>query len=129
MPRNTCTLFLTGLDENQGVNRDVADRTPGPMTLHAQQKLFLVDWVLPEVNLADLEAAQHALEEAGRRLAAEGRPVSCLRSTYVPSQHRWLCLFEADTADAVRETHEIAQIPVLHVEEAVDLLLDERLTT
>lgn len=96
------------------------------MKVDSARQVFLVDWVLPTTSLADLHAAQHALEEASRRVAADGEPVQCLRSTYVPAQRRWLCLFAADSIDAVRRTHEIAQIPVRHIEEVVDLTLREQ---
>lgn len=93
------------------------------VTTEEGRRFFLVDSVLPAMSLSDLETAQRALEEAGRRMASEGEPVDCLRSTYLPRQRRWLCLFAADSADSVRKTHEIAQFPVHHVEEAVDLLV------
>ncbi|MGH3519036.1 MAG: nickel-binding protein [Haloechinothrix sp.] len=99
------------------------------MFLDSEHKFFLVDWVLPAVSLEDLRAAQRALEEAGRRLTAEGEPVRCLRSTYVPAAHRWLCLFAAPNEDAVRKTHEIAQIPAARIQEAIDLCVDDRLPT
>lgn len=93
------------------------------------RRRFLVDWVLPAMSLSDLRAAQRALEEAGRRLTAEGEPVQCLQSTYVPAQRRWLCLFTAFSAEAVRRTHEIAQIPVSSVEEAIDLPVGQQMLT
>jgi hypothetical protein len=91
------------------------------MRARGEQQVFMVDWVLPTVSVDDLHAAQQALEEATRRLSADGEPIECLRSTYVPSQRRWLCLFAAGNADAVRKSHEIAQIPVHHVDEVIDL--------
>ncbi|MGH3449831.1 MAG: nickel-binding protein [Haloechinothrix sp.] len=99
------------------------------MILDGERKDFLVDWVLPAISLTDLRAAQHAVGEAGRRLTAEGEPVRCLQSIYVPSQQRWLCLFTAPSAGAVRRAHEIAQIPVSQIEEVVDLLVGDRLAT
>jgi hypothetical protein len=86
-----------------------------------EDRFFLVDWVLPTASMHDVREAQHALEEASRRMVSEGEPVRCLRSTYLPRQQRWLCLFVADSAETVRKTHEIAQIPIRQVEEAVEL--------
>ena len=91
------------------------------MAGEAEGRFFLVDWVLPTTSMSDVRAAQHALEEASRRMVSEGEPVRCLRSTYLPRQQRWICLFAADSAESVRKTHEMAQIPVRHVEEAVEL--------
>jgi hypothetical protein len=92
-------------------------------------KQFIVDWTLSPAKLADLQAAQRAIDEAGRRLSAEGERVRCLHSTYVPTQRRWLCVFSAVSADAIRKTHEIAQLPVPRILEALDLSLVEQLPT
>lgn len=89
-------------------------------------KHYLVDWTLPPAKLADLRAAHRAIDEAGRRLTADGEPVRCLHSTYVPAQRRWLCIFSAVSDDAIRKAHEIAQLPVPRVVEAVDLAQWER---
>lgn len=91
------------------------------MSSHDGRTLFLVDWILSATSMADVQAAHRALEEASRRLAADGECVRCLRSTYVPAQRRWLCVFAASSADAVRRTHEIAQIPASRIDEAIDL--------
>lgn len=91
------------------------------MSPHHSRTLFLVDWVLSATRMSDVRAAHHALEEASKRLADEGESVRCLRSTYVPAQRRWLCVFAASSIDAVRRTHEIAQIPVSRIEEAIEL--------
>lgn len=90
-----------------------------------EQKFFIVDWVLPAANLSDLHAAHRALDEAGRRLREHGEPVRCVRSTYVPARGRWLCLFTAANATVVRKVHEIAQIPVSTIDEAIDLAADQ----
>lgn len=84
-------------------------------------KYFIVDWVLPPTQLVDLQTAQRALDEAGRRLTADGHRVRCLYSTFVPEQRRWICLFSADSEETVRKTHEVAQLPVPRVAPALDL--------
>ena len=84
-------------------------------------RYFIVDWVLPAAQLVDLPTAQRALDEAGRRLTADGHRVRCIHSTFVPAQRRWLCVFSADCEDTVRKTHAIAQLPVPRVEPAVHL--------
>jgi hypothetical protein len=87
---------------------------------------YIVDWVLPPTQLVDLRTVQRALDEAGRRLTADGHRVRCLYSTFVPTQHRWVCLFSADGVDTVRKTYEIAQLPVPRVEPALDLMSLDR---
>lgn len=92
-------------------------------------KQFIVDWTLPPAKLVDLRAAQRAIDEAGRRLTADGERVRCVHSTYVPAQRRWLCVFSAESEDAIRKTHEIAQLPVPRIVEALDLSEANRLPT
>lgn len=92
-------------------------------------KYFMVDWVLPPTQVVDLQTAQRALDEASRRLTEEGHRVRCLHSTYVPAQRRWVCVFSATSADAVRKTHEIAQLPVPRIETALNLTLMDRLAS
>ncbi|GAA5125828.1 nickel-binding protein [Haloechinothrix salitolerans] len=90
---------------------------------------FMVDWVLPPTQLVDLQTAQHAIDAASRRLTEEGHRVRCLHSTYVPAQRRWVCVFMATSAEAIRKIHEIAQLPVPRVESALDLTLVDRLAS
>lgn len=85
---------------------------------------WVVDWVLPTCTEADLRRALHALNEAGRRMACRGEPVRCVRSTYIPAQRRWYSIFTAASAAAVRTAHEIAQIPVGRIDEAIDLAIE-----
>lgn len=92
-------------------------------------KHFIIDWTLPATRLVDLPAAHRAVDEAARRLTAEGEQVRCLHSTFVPAQHRWVCLFSADSEEAVRKTYEIAQLPVPRIVEALDLFLPDRQPT
>lgn len=84
-------------------------------------KYYIVDWVLPPTELVDLRTAQRALDEAGRRLRADGHRVRCLSSTFVPAQRRWLCVFSADSEDTVHKAHAIAQLPQPRVEPALEL--------
>jgi hypothetical protein len=46
----------------------------------------------------DLERARRAAEE----LTSEGTPVRCVRSILVPEDETCLCLYEAESIDAVR---------------------------
>jgi hypothetical protein len=84
-------------------------------------KHFIIDWTLPPTRLVDLNAAHRAIDEAARRLTAEGEQVRCMHSTYIPGQHRWVCLFAAENEGAIRRAYEIAQLPTPRVVEALDL--------
>jgi hypothetical protein len=83
--------------------------------------VYQVDRDLPGIALPDLAAAQRAAIETSERFRAEGRQVRYIRSTFVPSEGQVRCLFEAPTAELVRELNEAAGIPFTRVVEAMDL--------
>ena len=68
-----------------------------------------------------MAAAQRAAVETADRFRAAGRPVRYLRSTFVPSDARCMCLFEAADAQVVKEVNEEANIPFSRITEAIDL--------
>ncbi len=77
---------------------------------------FLVDRALPGLSVELLLEAQRCLREAVRRVSAGGEQVRYLRCTFLPGEQRCLCLFEADSASAVRRVNEIAQVPFRRIE-------------
>jgi hypothetical protein len=85
-----------------------------------RRAVYLVERVL-DLTYADLRAVQTTLVDASRRVTAEGRPVRYLRSTYVPSQQRWICLFLAADEDAVRCVYDLAGVPFAQIVEALHL--------
>jgi hypothetical protein len=85
--------------------------------------MFAVNRYLPGLTAAQLRVLHRALTEAAGRVSAEGRVVRHLRSTYVPARSQCICVFDADTADAVARANEIAQVPFTTIDEAVDLVL------
>lgn len=76
---------------------------------------------MPGLRSSDLAALQRVVEQACRRVSDEGEPVSCLRSTFVPSQGRWLALFRASGAGAVERVNELAQLPGLRIEAVTEM--------
>jgi hypothetical protein len=44
-----------------------------------------------------------------------GKPVRYLRSTFVPSEEKSFCLFDAPSAELVKEANELAQIPLQRI--------------
>lgn len=82
---------------------------------------YLVDRDLPGITLDQLAAAQRAAIETSDRFTTEGKPVRYIRSTFVPGEAHCMCLFEAPSADRVREVNEAAQIPFTRIVEALDL--------
>ena len=77
---------------------------------------FLVERRLPGLTREHLATVQRSLQAV-----AEAAGVRYVRSTWLPAQVRCLCLFEAETADAVKRVNETAQVPFVAVTEAVDL--------
>jgi len=83
--------------------------------------VYLVDRNLPGITMDQLAEAQRAAIEASERFSSEGKQVRYIRSTFVPEQAHCMCLFEATTADVVREVNEAAAIPFSRISEALDL--------
>lgn len=77
---------------------------------------FLVERRLPGLSREHLAMVQRSLHTVSG--AAEVRYV---RSIWLPAQERCLCVFEADSIDAVTRVNETAQVPFLAVTEALQL--------
>jgi hypothetical protein len=84
-------------------------------------RVFVVDRRLPALTSTNLGALQRALVEAVRRLTADGEQLHYVRSVYVPSRGQCLCVFHAESSQAVARANEIAQVPFLSIDEAVDV--------
>ena len=82
--------------------------------------VFLVERRLPGMSLEDVAAARRALAASARRLSSGGNRVRYLRSTFVPAHARCLCVFEATSGDLVRRVNEVAQVPFVSIEEAIE---------
>lgn len=83
--------------------------------------VFMADRFLPGITMEQLAAAQKAAIETGTTMTSQGKPVRYLRSTFVPSESRCMCLFEAPNSGNVRELNETANIPFNRIVEAEDL--------
>jgi hypothetical protein len=79
---------------------------------------FLVETYAPTaITLADAETrARHAAVE----LAKSGTPVRYVRSIFIPGDEMCLYLFEAPSAEAVREASELAGLAPERIVEAVE---------
>ena len=82
---------------------------------------YMVERNLPGISMEQLGAAQQAAIETARELTAEGKPVSYIRSTFVPDEGRCMCLFDAQNAEDVEDLNRKAQIPFERVVPAQDL--------
>ncbi len=83
--------------------------------------VYVADRNLPGITMDQLADAQRAAIDTSERFTEEGKPVRYIRSMYVPGDSRCMCLFEADSAENVREVNETAGIPFERIVEAMDL--------
>ena len=83
--------------------------------------VYLVERDLPGVTMEQLAAAQKRAIQVGMDLTAQGRAVRYIRSTFVPGEHKCICLFEAPNPEHVREANERAEIPFTRIVPAEDL--------
>lgn len=83
--------------------------------------VYMVERELPGISMEQLAAAQKAAIKTGEQFTAEGKNVRYIRTTFVPNEARCMCLFEADSAELVKEVNETAQIPFNRIIEALDL--------
>lgn len=84
-------------------------------------KVYMVERSLPGITNEQLAGAQSAAIAGSQKATAAGTPVRYLRSTFVPGEATCLCLFEANSADAVRDVNQTAGLPFSRIVEAQDL--------
>jgi hypothetical protein len=82
--------------------------------------MFIVDRDLLGLTAQALAEQRRCLQEAALRASRGGPPVRYLRCTFIPDQDRCLDLFEADSAELVRQVNDTAQMPYRWIGEAFD---------
>lgn len=100
---------------------EVGGIAPRSITQEGAVAVYMVERDLPGITMEQLAGAQQAAIATSQRFSAEGRPVRYIRSTFVPREHRCMCLFEAANPQLVQEVNDTAQIPYTRVVEAHDL--------
>lgn len=83
--------------------------------------VYLVERDLPGVTMEQLAAAQKKAIQMGIELTKEGKQVRYIRSTFVPGEHKCMCLFEAPNPENVREANVRGEIPFTRIVPAEDL--------
>lgn len=83
--------------------------------------VWMVERNLKGISMEDLGGAQTAAIATAGKMSAEGAGIRYLRSTFAPEDGRCLCLFEAESADRVRELNDSAGLPYDRVVPALDL--------
>jgi hypothetical protein len=102
----------------------VLDQPVGMTPVAPIRPIYLIDWTTTWVSVDEVQCAQHALEEAARRVTSRGLDIRCLDSVYLPDERRWLCLLVADSPAAVELVADLAQIPHRHIRPGVDMMPD-----
>jgi hypothetical protein len=83
--------------------------------------MFIVERYLPAARQAELAAAVDHDRRAAERMTAAGVPARHLATIYVPSDESCFSLFDAPSADALRQAQERAGIGFERIVEAVQL--------
>lgn len=72
---------------------------------------FLVELYVSRTDDAAVERGAAKARRAAQRLTREGTPVRYLRSIFVPEDEICFYLYEAETAESVREAARRAELP------------------
>ena len=83
--------------------------------------VYMVERSLPGITNEQLAGAQSAAIASAQKATTGGTPVRYIRTTFVPGESKCMCLFEANSADAVREVNQTAGLPFSRIVEAQDL--------
>jgi hypothetical protein len=83
--------------------------------------VYMVERTLPGATLESLDVMRRAAEEACRAYSTTEKPIHYLRSTFAPGESRCHCLFEAASADLVRDVNDAAELPYSRIALVVDL--------
>lgn len=76
---------------------------------------------LPDGSMTGgLAEIQLALAHAARQMTESGHPVRYLNGMYVPAQTRLLCVFAAESEEAVRAAVELARLPFVQIKAIAD---------
>lgn len=86
---------------------------------------YMVERHLPGITTEQLTAAAGRAKSVTADMTQHGKPVRYLRSTFVPSEDKSFCLFEAPSAERVKEANEAAQLPLLRITEVMQIAADD----
>ncbi|MBP2446923.1 DUF4242 domain-containing protein [Rhizobium leguminosarum] len=86
---------------------------------------YMVERHLPGITPDQLSAAASRAKHVTAEMTSQGKPVRYLRSTFVPSEERSFCLFDASSEQDVKEANERAEIPLLRITEVKHISADD----
>ena len=83
--------------------------------------VYMVERDLAGIAMDDLAQAQRSAITTGKTMTAEGTEVRYIRSTFLPDEGQCMCLFEAESVEAVERLNRTAGIAFERIVEALDL--------
>ena len=86
---------------------------------------YMVERHLPGITADQLGAAASRAKNVTAGMTSHGKPVRYLRSTFVPSEERSFCLFDAASEQDVREANERAELPLIRITEVKHISADD----
>jgi hypothetical protein len=94
---------------------------PGAADDHSPCATVYLSIGLPEDTMpGGLTEIQLALADAAGRMTEAGHPVRYLNGMYMPAQTRLLCVFAAESEEAVHATVELVRLPFVQIEAITD---------
>jgi hypothetical protein len=81
--------------------------------------VFLVEGYRPGMQVDDLRQSVSRIRQAAAEMQREGKQLRHVRSTIVPADEAYLCVFEAASEDLVREAYARAGTPLERVSTAI----------
>ena len=86
---------------------------------------YMVERHLPGITPEQLQAAAARAKSVTAEMSQQGKPVRYLRSTFLPSEEKAFCLFEAPSPERVKEANELAQIPLQRIVEVKHIAAED----
>lgn len=83
--------------------------------------VYVVERELPGITPEALTSAGLRATTCANEMTEEGTAVRWLRSVFLREQQKTHCYFEADSANAVKEVNERANIPFKNIIEVMEL--------
>jgi hypothetical protein len=83
--------------------------------------VYMVERNLKGISMDALGGAQKAAIAKAAEMREGGDDIRYIRSTFAPQDGRCMCLFEARSADTVKQLNDAAGLPYTQVVEALDL--------
>ena len=86
---------------------------------------YMVERYLPGITPEQLMAAAARAKSVSAEMTQQGKPIRYLRSTYLPSEQKSFCLFDAPSPERVKEANERAQLPLQRIVEVKHIAAED----